>query len=254
MRRSLVAGNWKMHGTRAANEALVSDVLQADDGEAGPELLVCPPSVYLWEIGRRLKGSEVRLGAQDVSAEAAGAHTGEVSAAMLRDVGCSFVIVGHSERRAQHGENSRLVARKFVAAQHEGLLPILCVGETLKERDAGRTEHVVLSQLEAVLTVTGATGFLEAVLAYEPVWAIGTGRNATPEQAQEVHALLRARVAEKDGRIASCLRILYGGSVKAANAAELFAMPDVDGGLVGGASLDGAEFRRIAQAARAAGA
>ena len=251
MRTPMVAGNWKMHGTRSANEALVNDILQADEGRNGADVLLCPSFVYLWEIGRLLKGSSILLGAQDACAEAAGAHTGEVSAAMLRDVGCSHAIVGHSERRAMYGDTDQLVARKFVAAQHEGLVPILCVGETLEEREQGRTAEVVLRQLEAVLSVTGALGFLEAVLAYEPVWAIGTGRNATPEQAQEVHALLRARVAEKDARISDCLRILYGGSVKAANAAELFAMPDVDGGLVGGASLNGAEFRRICEAARA---
>jgi triosephosphate isomerase len=251
MRIPLVAGNWKMHGTRAANEALVQDILQADEGEGGAEVILCPPSVYLWQVGRLLKGSSVRLGAQDACAEAIGAHTGEVSAAMLRDVGCSHAIVGHSERRAMYGDTDQLVARKFVAAQHEGLVPILCVGETLEEREQGRTAQVVLRQLEAVMSVTGAVGFLEAVLAYEPVWAIGTGHNATPGQAQDVHALLRARVTEKDARIGSCLRILYGGSVKAANAAELFAMPDVDGGLIGGAALNGAEFRRICEAARA---
>jgi len=251
MRIPLVAGNWKMHGTRAANEALVQDILQADEGEGGAEVILCPPFVYLWQVGRLLKGSSVRLGAQDACAEAIGAHTGEVSAAMLRDVGCSHAIVGHSERRAMYGDTDQLVARKFVAVQREGLVPILCVGETLEEREQGRTAQVVLRQLEAVLSVTGAVGFLEAVLAYEPVWAIGTGHNATPEQAQDVHALLRARVTGKDARIGDCLRILYGGSVKAANAAELFAMPDVDGGLVGGAALNGAEFRRICEAARA---
>lgn len=251
MRIPLVAGNWKMHGTRAANDTLVQDILQADEGEGGAEVVLCPAFVYLWEVGRLLKGSSVRLGAQDACAEAVGAHTGEVSAAMLRDVGCSHAVVGHSERRAMYGDTDQLVARKFVAVQHEGLVPILCVGETLEERNQGRTAQVVLRQLEAVLSVTGAVGFLDAVLAYEPVWAIGTGHNATPEQAQDVHALLRARVAEKDARIADCLRILYGGSVKAANAAELFAMPDVDGGLVGGAALNGAEFRRICEAARA---
>ena len=251
MRMPLVAGNWKMYGTRAANEALVREILQADEGQNGAEVLLCPSFVYLWEVSRLLKGSSLLLGAQDACAEAAGAHTGEVSAAMLRDVGCSHAIVGHSERRAMYGDTDQLVARKFVATQHEGLVPILCVGETLEEREQGRTAEVVLRQFEAVLSVTGAVGFLEAVLAYEPVWAIGTGRNATPEQAQEVHALLRARVTEKDARIGDCLRILYGGSVKAANAAELFAMPDVDGGLVGGASLDGAGFRKICEAARA---
>ena len=251
MRRLMVAGNWKMHGSRADNAQLVHDILLADLGEVGPEVLVCPPFVYLWETSRLLRDTSLALGAQDVCAAAAGAHTGEVSAAMLKDVGCSHVIVGHSERRALYGEDDQIVARKFMAAQREGLTPILCVGESLEERESGRTAEVVARQLDAVLDVAGATGFAQAVLAYEPVWAIGTGKNATPDQAQEVHALLRARIAAEDAKIAACLRILYGGSVKAANAGELFAMVDVDGGLVGGASLNGDEFRRICEAARA---
>jgi len=250
MRRMMVAGNWKMHGSRSESAALAGDILRSDLGDGGPEVLVCPPFVYLWEVGRQLRDSNVALGAQDVCAEPVGAHTGEVSAAMLRDVGCTHVIVGHSERRALYGEDDALVARKFVAAQHEGLVPILCVGETLEQRDAGQTEEVVRRQLDAVLEVAGVAGFGKALMAYEPVWAIGTGKTATPAQAQEVHRFLRARIAEKDGNMAACLRILYGGSVKAANAAELFAMPDVDGGLVGGASLNAEEFRRICEAAR----
>jgi triosephosphate isomerase len=253
MRRSLVAGNWKMHGSRSENAALIDEILAADQGDNGPEVLVCPPFVYLWEVGRQLRGSSVALGAQDVCAEAIGAHTGEISASMLKDVGCSHVIVGHSERRALYGDDDQLVARKFAACQREGLTPILCVGETLEEREDGRTAEVVLRQLDAVLGVAGADGFMKAVLAYEPVWAIGTGKTATPEQAQAVHALLRARLAEKDATMAACLRILYGGSVKAANAAELFAMRDVDGGLVGGASLNGQEFRRICEGGRKQG-
>jgi len=246
----MVAGNWKMHGSRSESAGLVGDILRSDLGDGGPEVLVCPPFVYLWEVGRQLRDSNVVLGAQDVCAEPVGAHTGEVSAAMLKDVGCSHVIVGHSERRALYGEDDALVARKFVAAQHEGLVPILCVGETLEQREAGQTDSVVGRQLEAVLEVAGVAGFEKAVLAYEPVWAIGTGKTATPAQAQEVHHFLRARIAEKGGNMAACLRILYGGSVKAANAAELFAMADVDGGLVGGASLNADEFRRICEAAR----
>ena len=250
MRRMMVAGNWKMHGSRAESAALAGEILRSDLGDGGPEVLVCPPFVYLWEVGRQLRDSSVALGAQDVCAEPVGAHTGEISAAMLRDVGCRHVIVGHSERRALYGEDDALVARKFMAAQHEGLVPILCVGETLEQREAGRTEEVVGRQLDAVLEVAGVAGFGQALLAYEPVWAIGTGKTATPAQAQEVHGFLRARIAKKDGNMAACLRILYGGSVKAANAAELFAMPDVDGGLVGGASLNAEEFRRICEAAR----
>ena len=250
MRRMMVAGNWKMHGSRAESAALAGEILRSDLGDGGPEVLVCPPFVYLWEVARQLRDSNVALGAQDVCAEPVGAHTGEVSAAMLRDVGCSHVIVGHSERRALYGEDDALVARKFMAAQHEGLVPILCVGETLEQREAGRTEEVVGRQLDAVLEVAGAAGFGQALLAYEPVWAIGTGKTATPAQAQEVHGFLRSQIAKKDANMAACLRILYGGSVKAANAAELFAKPDVDGGLVGGASLNAEEFRRICEAAR----
>lgn len=251
MRRALVAGNWKMNGSRAENAALVEALVASDAGDGAADVLVCPPFTYLWEVGRQLKGSRILLGAQDLCAAASGAHTGEVSGAMLRDVGCRFVIVGHSERRSLYGEGDEAVARKYVAAQREGLMPILCVGESLEEREAGQTEAVVMRQLEAVLAVAGAASFTSAVLAYEPVWAIGTGKNASPEQAQDVHALLRERMAREDAIVAASLRILYGGSVKAANAAELFSMRDVDGGLVGGASLNGEEFLRICTAAGA---
>jgi triosephosphate isomerase len=189
------------------------------------------------------------LGGQDVCAEEPGAHTGEVAAPMLADVGCRYVIVGHSERRAMYGEDDALVARKFAAAVRHGLVPVLCVGETLDEREKEATRAVILRQLDAVLASASVAPFAKAVIAYEPVWAIGTGRTATPAQAQEVHALIRGRIAEKDATIAASLRVLYGGSVKAANAAELFAMPDVDGGLIGGASLKPDEFAGICAAA-----
>jgi triosephosphate isomerase len=192
----------------------------------------------------------VELGAQDVCAESQGAFTGEVSAAMLKDVGCEYVIVGHSERRLINRESDHLVARKFAAAQSKALVPILCLGEQLAERDADRTKDVVGRQLDAVLELVGIEPFAHAVIAYEPVWAIGTGRNATPEQAQEVHAFIRARLSARNAKIAAETRILYGGSVKAGNAAELFAMPDVDGGLIGGASLKADEFLAILAAAR----
>ncbi len=247
MRRPLVAGNWKMHGNRADIGQLLDALLAADP--LSTEMAVFPPFPYLSEVARRLEGSGLGMGAQDLCAEDVGAHTGEVSGAMLADVGCRYVIVGHSERRALYGDTDMLVARKFVAAQRHGLLPILCVGETLEEHEAGHTEAVVCRQLDAVLDVTGAAGLAAAVVAYEPVWAIGTGRTASPEQAQGVHALIRGRISGKDATIAASLRILYGGSVKASNAAELFAMPDVDGGLVGGASLKGEEFHRICKAA-----
>jgi triosephosphate isomerase (TIM) len=249
MRRPLVAGNWKMHGSRAENARLIDELVQASD-PARAEVLVCPPSVYLWEIGRQLKGTPVGLGAQNVCEEAGpGAFTGEISAAMLKDVGCAYAIVGHSERRALYREDDALVARKFVAVQAQGLVPVLCVGETLDERERSVTREVVARQLDAVLSVAGVAALARAVVAYEPVWAIGTGKNATPEQAQEVHAFIRERIAQRDATIASALRVLYGGSVKASNAIELFAMPDVDGGLVGGASLKADEFLRICAAA-----
>jgi triosephosphate isomerase len=250
MRRPLVAGNWKMHGSRAESSRLVTDLVD-DDVAGAVDVVVCPPFVYLWELARLLKSSSIALGAQDVCAETAGAYTGEISAAMLKDVGCRHALVGHSERRALYGEGDTLVARKFVAAQREGLVPVLCVGETLEERERGVTESVIARQLDAVLAVTGPEGFAQALVAYEPVWAIGTGKNASPAQAQDVHAFIRTRLAARDAKIAAALRILYGGSVKAANAAELFAQRDVDGGLVGGASLQADEFRKICEAAAA---
>jgi triosephosphate isomerase len=250
MRRPFVAGNWKMHGTRAENAELIEALLAAVPGQPSVDIAVCPPFVYLWEIARLLKASSIALGAQTVCAEAVGAFTGEVSAGMLKDVGCNYVIVGHSERRAIYKEDDALVARKFVAVQSQKLTPILCVGETLEERERGETMKVVSRQLAAVLDVVKVESLKGAVVAYEPVWAIGTGKNATALQAQEVHAHIRGEVAGRDGKIAAALRILYGGSVKAGNAKELFAMPDVDGGLIGGASLKAEEFLKICAAAQ----
>jgi triosephosphate isomerase (TIM) len=250
MRRPIVAGNWKMHGSRAETARLIEELLAQCPPAPAAACIVCPPFVYLHEAARLLRDSQVGLGAQDVCAEAHGAFTGEVSAAMLKDVGCENVIVGHSERRLLYRESDQLVARKFAAAQGRGLVPILCVGEQLAEREGGRTREVVARQLDAVLELCGAGALEHAVIAYEPVWAIGTGRNATAEQAQEVHSFLRARIGSRDARISQATRILYGGSVKAGNAAELFAMPDVDGGLIGGASLKADEFLAILAAAR----
>jgi len=249
MRRPLVAGNWKMHGSRAEAAALLDELIQQQSDKLAAEIVVCPPFVYLQEAGRRLKESNIALGGQNVCAEPVGAFTGEISAAMLKDVGCRYVIVGHSERRALYIEDDQLVARKFVAAQSQKITPILCVGESLEQRERGETEAVVARQLDAVVVVAGIGAFADAVIAYEPVWAIGTGKNATPQQAQDVHAFIRGRISARDDKIAAQLRILYGGSVKAANAAELFEMPDVDGGLVGGASLRADEFGRIGAAA-----
>ena len=249
MRRPIVAGNWKMHGSRAENARLIEELLAGCAPQPAALCVICPPFVYLQEAARLLRDSALSLGAQDVSADAQGAFTGEVSAAMLKDVGCEYVIVGHSERRLLYREADQLVARKFGAAHAKGLVPILCVGEQLADRDAGRTQDVVARQLDVVLELCGAGALEQAVVAYEPVWAIGTGRTATPEQAQDVHAFIRARIAARDARIAAATRILYGGSVKAGNAAELFAMPDVDGGLIGGASLKADEFLTILAAA-----
>jgi len=236
MRRPVVAGNWKMHGSRSANETLLSDLQQRLKPEWQVDIVVFPPYVYLADAVRMLDEGAIGVGAQDVCAESVGAFTGQVAAAMLRDVGCRYVIVGHSERRRLYHEDDVLVARKFAAVLQAGLTPVLCVGETLDEREAQRTEAVVARQLEAVTAMNGVSSFAGAIVAYEPVWAIGTGRTATPEQAQAVHAYLRGRIGAQDAKMARHLRILYGGSVKASNAAELFSMPEVDGGLVGGAS------------------
>jgi len=231
----LVAGNWKMHGSRASVEALLDSLLQGSAQSSGARCAVCVPFPYLAQVAERLRGSAIAWGAQNVSEHAQGAYTGEVSAAMLAEFGCRYVIAGHSERRQLYGESDAQVAAKFAAARIAGMTPILCVGETLAQRDAGKTEQVVARQLAAV-------DFKDGVLAYEPVWAIGTGRNATPEQAQAVHAFLRRRVPQATS-------ILYGGSVKPQNAAAMFAMPDVDGGLIGGASLVATDFLDILKAA-----
>jgi triosephosphate isomerase len=253
MRRPIVAGNWKMHGSRSETARLIEDLLAGCPESPQAAGVICPPFVYLYEAGRLLRDSAFSLGAQDVCADTHGAFTGEISAAMLKDVGCEYVIVGHSERRLLYRENDQLVARKFATAHAKGLVPILCVGEQLADREAARTPEVIARQLDAVLELCGAGALGAGVIAYEPVWAIGTGRNATPDQAQEVHAFIRARIGERDAKIAAATRILYGGSVKAGNAAELFAMPDVDGGLIGGASLKADEFLAILDAARAKG-
>ena len=241
MRTPLVAGNWKMHGNRAQNKALLDAVLAGIDGLQGVECAVCVPFPYLGETAGRLTGTKLAWGAQNISEHAQGAYTGEVSAAMLAEFGCRYVLVGHSERRQLYGETDGQVAGKFAAVMAAGITPVLCLGETLAEREAGRTQEVVGRQLEAVLRMN--QDFKDAVVAYEPVWAIGTGRTASPEQAQEVHAFLRRKVQP-------ATRLLYGGSVKKDNAAALFAMADIDGGLIGGASLVAADFTAIVRAAQ----
>lgn len=249
MRRPLVAGNWKLHGSRASNASLLGAIRAGLQSSWDLDVMVCPPFVYLAEVAAALQGSPTILGAQDASAEVQGAFTGEVSASMLRDVGCSHVLVGHSERRTLFGESDDLVARKFRTAVASGLSPVLCVGETLQQRQAGATEAVIRQQLDAVLAAVSDEELARGIIAYEPVWAIGTGHTASPEQAQEVHAVIRRTVLVRSARIAGELRILYGGSVKGANAQALFAMPDIDGGLVGGASLDAVDFLKICSAA-----
>ena len=249
MRRKIVAGNWKLHGTRAFAIDLVGAVV-AGLPASGPHVVILPPPPYLGELIEDFEGSGLLFGAQDVSANETGAYTGEVSAAMLVDIGARYGLVGHSERRQYHGESNAMVAAKFKAAKQAGLVPILCVGESLHEREAGQTEYRIETQLEAVFELCGPQAFAGAVIAYEPVWAIGTGRTATPAQAQAVHAFIRGEVAARDATLAGSLPILYGGSCKPENAAELFAQPDVDGGLIGGASLVAADFLAIVGAAR----
>ena len=246
MRRPLIAGNWKMHGSFATTRALVS-AIEAAGPFASVDVAVMPPFPYLTTALALARS--VGVGAQDASAHDGGAYTGEVAPGMLRDIGCRYVILGHSERRQYHAESDALVAAKFKSVQAAGLTPILCLGETLAQRDAGDTDAVVSSQLGAVLDAAGVDAFANAVVAYEPVWAIGTGRTATPEQAQAVHALLRGIVAARSAKIAGSLRILYGGSVKPGNAATLFAQADIDGGLIGGASLVADDFVAIIRAA-----
>ena len=246
MRTPLVAGNWNMHGSRASNRALLDAVLAGIETLAGIECAVCVPYPYLGEVAGRLAKTRLAWGAQNLSEHLQGAFTGEVSAPMLAEFGCRYVLVGHSERRQLYGETDAVVAAKFAAVLAHGMTPVLCLGETLEERDAGRTEQVIGRQLEAVLERIEKDAFKRAVVAYEPVWAIGTGRTASPEQAQTVHAFLRSRLYPET-------RIVYGGSVKPANAEAIFAMPDVDGGLIGGASLVAGEFLAIARAAQRKG-
>ncbi len=249
MRVKFVAGNWKMNGSLSANDTLLQALLPALRDISGMDIAVCPPYPYLAQVRRAAEGSQVALGGQDLCQYGNGAYTGGVSAEMLRDLGCGYVIVGHSERRTLFGEGDALVAEKFAAALKAGLKPVLCVGETLAERESGATDGVVARQLNAVLQRSGVAALREAVIAYEPVWAIGTGKTATPEEAQAVHAGIRGLVAKSDTAVAAAVRIVYGGSVKASNAAQLFGMPDIDGGLIGGAALVADDFAGICRAA-----
>lgn len=249
MRQPLVAGNWKMNGSRAGVVELLDGIVAGMGEVTTAEVAVCPPFVLIPQAAARLQGTAIAWGGQNLSTHASGAYTGEVAASMLTDFACKYVIVGHSERRTLYGEDDAVVAEKFEVARKAGLVPIFCVGETLEEREADATQTVVARQLDAVLDRFGARALGAGVIAYEPVWAIGTGRTATPEQAQDVHAFIRARVAAKDSTVAASIRVLYGGSMKPDNAVELMAKPDIDGGLIGGASLKASDFLAICRAA-----
>jgi triosephosphate isomerase (TIM) len=249
MRKPLVAGNWKMNGSLESIRTLLAGIKSGISDVQNAEVAVCPPYVYLAETEKLLQGSGIGWGGQDLSTESSGAFTGEVAVSMLQDFGCQYVIVGHSERRTYHAESDEIVAKKYAVARAAGLVPILCVGETLEERESGITEQVVARQLDALIDMEGVEALKDGVIAYEPVWAIGTGKTASPEQAQEVHAFIRGRVAEKSAEVADGVRILYGGSMKPDNAKELIGKPDIDGGLIGGASLKAEDFLGICTAA-----
>lgn len=249
MRQPIIAGNWKMNGSRASIKELLDGIMDGINEVESAEVAVCAPFVYLAEVRAQLSGTPISWGAQNLSSEEKGAFTGEIAASMLLDFDCKYVIVGHSERRTLYGEDDDLVTKKYAVAHRAGLKPILCVGETLEEREKGVTEDVVARQINAVMNTLGTSVLGEGVIAYEPVWAIGTGITATPEQAQEVHAFMRKLIAEKDAHVSDNIRLQYGGSMNAGNAAELLAQPDIDGGLIGGASLKASDFLSICRAA-----
>ncbi len=250
MRRKLVAGNWKMNGSLQSICTLMEGLKAGASSITGADIAVCPPALYIPKVVGLADGSAIAVGAQNVCDQDSGAYTGEIAGSMLKDSGCQYAIVGHSERRSLYGESDELVAARFAAARRAGITPILCVGELLEERENGTTEAVVARQLDAVINLEGIAALADAVIAYEPVWAIGTGKTATPGQAQEVHAFIRNKLAATDSTVAEKVIIQYGGSVKASNAAELFGMPDIDGGLIGGASLQAGEFLAICDAAQ----
>ncbi len=250
MRTTLVAGNWKMNGTRDSIKVLL-DGISAGMADVQCQVAVCAPAIYISDVKSQLDGSKIALGAEDVNENDKGAYTGEISTSMLKDFSVDYVIIGHSERRAIYNESDELVAKKFAATRAAGMIPILCVGELLEERESGVTEQVVARQLKAVIDLEGIAALADCVIAYEPVWAIGTGKTASPEQAQAVHAFIRGLIAEQDKAIAEKVQILYGGSVKGSNAVELFAMDDIDGGLIGGASLLVDDFLAICRAGKA---
>ena len=249
MRTILIAGNWKMNGSRASIKELLDGLKAGISNVTNAEMAVCAPSIYLADVAEQLAGTNISWGAQDVSIEASGAYTGEIAASMINDFNCKYIIVGHSERRTYHGETDEMVAKKFGVVLAAGMTPIFCIGETLEEREKGITEEVVARQVQAVIDMHGAQALAKGVVAYEPVWAIGTGKTASPEQAQEVHAFIRGVIAKADAGVAEKIIIQYGGSMNAGNAKDLLAQPDIDGGLIGGASLKAEDFLAIGTSA-----
>lgn len=249
MRQPIIAGNWKMNGSRESIKALLDGIKAGMGDVKSAEVAVCAPSIYISDVAEQLNGSNIGFGGQNVSTEEKGAFTGETSTSMLLDFACKYVLVGHSERRSLYGEDDAVVANKFAVARKAGLIPVLCIGETLEERESGSTEAVCARQLDAVIDLEGIDAIGDCVIAYEPVWAIGTGKTASPQQAQDVHAFIRAKLAEKSQTVADKVRIQYGGSMNAGNAAELLSQPDIDGGLIGGASLVAEDFLTICKAA-----
>ena len=249
MRRPLIMGNWKMNGSSMANESLLTGLISQVSSLQGVDIAVCPPAVYLGQVLELVSGTSIDVGAQNLSDQKSGAFTGEISGDMLRDLGVTYTLVGHSERRSLYGETNELVAAKTLKALEVGLVPVLCVGETLDERKSGQMDAVLAGQINSVIDLCGADTFGQIIVAYEPVWAIGTGETATPQQAQDAHAFIRGLIAAQSPAIAERVTILYGGSMNEKNAAELLAMADVDGGLVGGASLKADSFATICKAA-----
>jgi len=249
MRTKLVAGNWKLNGSLESIRELIKGLQAGMDAVKSAGVAVCPPAIFIPEVASLVKGSRIAVGSQNICEQDSGAYTGEIAGSMLKEYACEYAIVGHSERRSIYGESDEMVAERFAAARRNGLKPILCVGELLEEREQGITEEVVARQIDAVIKLEGIQAFADAVIAYEPVWAIGTGKTASPQQAQDVHQFIRGKLAALDATIADNIVIQYGGSVNAGNANELFGMPDIDGGLIGGASLKPEDFLAICQAA-----
>lgn len=249
MRQPMIAGNWKMNGSSASVKELIAGIKAGMASVNKAAVVVCPPALYIPQVMADIKGSKIQCGSQNICDQDKGAFTGELAGSMLKDLGCEFAIIGHSERRSLYGESDELIAKRFAAARRAGIKPIFCIGETLAEREKGITNEVCARQIDAVIALEGVKALADGVLAYEPVWAIGTGKTASPQQAQEVHAFIRGKIAKLDKAVAEKLQILYGGSMNAANAAELLAQPDIDGGLIGGASLKAEDFLAICRAA-----